>query len=203
MNLRRSVIALAAGITLCTFATVSGANAETPKSGVCGSIFVAPTWIGPDYFVSNSELTAGEVLHFTNNDSDARPGFITIRIEYDTETPNETTMPFGGTAEITVLHSGPATLWLITSDDEIQNITGACDAAPDADDDTIGDADDNCPAAANTDQADADGDLVGDACSLAALPDSGAASAELALIAAAVAMMGAIAVLATRRRATA
>ena len=42
---------------------------------------------------------------------------------------------------------------------------------PDADGDTINDADDNCPSVANPDQADADGDCIGDACACSAAAD--------------------------------
>jgi uncharacterized protein (TIGR03382 family) len=43
-------------------------------------------------------------------------------------------------------------------------VTGTSQPPPDADADGVTDADDNCPQAANADQADADGDGVGDVC---------------------------------------
>ncbi|HNX40402.1 MAG TPA: thrombospondin type 3 repeat-containing protein [Methanothrix sp.] len=46
-------------------------------------------------------------------------------------------------------------------------------AASHADGDGLGDSCDNCPAAANPDQADADGDGVGDACNCPASPSVG------------------------------
>ena len=124
--------------------------------------------------MSGSELTAGEVLHLTSNESDSRTGFITFKIEYADETI-ETTLPFGGTAQLTVTQSGSATVFLITSDGGNENVTSSCDAAPDADGDTIADADDNCPAAANTDQLDTDTNTIGDACEASALPSTGSA----------------------------
>jgi len=50
-------------------------------------------------------------------------------------------------------------------------------AAPDADADGVADAADNCPAAANSDQADGDGDAAGDACD--ACPETPVASPVL------------------------
>jgi hypothetical protein len=46
------------------------------------------------------------------------------------------------------------------------------DAAPDADSDGVPDSTDNCPAVANADQADADGDGIGDACDTPIGPDA-------------------------------
>ncbi len=69
------------------------------------------------------------------------------------------------------VNQGSGNPGLITHVDGLTiGFTGACpfvyDFEPDADNDGVGDATDNCPATPNADQADADGDGDGDACDL-------------------------------------
>lgn len=121
-------------LTMLLGATVAAAPggvalAAVPKSGVCGSFHFNGTNIGPDYSINGSELTAGEVLHLTNNDSPSRPGTITLSILFGAEPPLQVVFAFGSSAQLTVQHSGASTVTIVTSDGGNQNVTSSCDAA--------------------------------------------------------------------------
>lgn len=126
------VLTMLLGITAATTAPGGLALAAQPKSGVCGSFNFNGTNIGENFSINGSELTAGEVLHITNNDPSSRPGTITLTILFGAAPPLQVVFNFGSSAQLTVEHTGPSTVTIVTSDGGIQNVTSSCDAAADA-----------------------------------------------------------------------
>jgi hypothetical protein len=70
---------------------------------------------------------------------------------------------------------------LVDSSDQCPDQPGKAHGCPDTDGDLVRDTDDNCPALANADQADADGDGTGDACDITPRGDDVDGDAKAAL----------------------
>lgn len=152
-------------------------NSPTEITDVNITVNVTHTFISDVTLILTSP--AGDEITLTSGVGGSDDNYTDTVFDSDAATSiNDGTAPFTGTfapqGDLSILNGTIATgTWTLTGLDAFSADTGTIDSwtieicgapQPDADGDGIPDAVDNCPATANVDQADLDGDNIGDIC---------------------------------------